>query len=248
MQQDQNNGGSVFVVFSYPTEIKNNINLNGYVCGFNCAPSVLENNSITSVATGEASAVKHRGQLEMYNDVIHIEHVGAFLFGLDLDDSGAEDKYIYNNTFYLEGSADVTGAYVDNNAGAEFHMDNNVFYINAGGESICYEEELTASDRPTSLKNNIFHGCKIAIYQEDSSGTPNNITDINLINDTIAGVTGNINSDPIFTDLASKGLTLGSTSPASVARIDGEAASWGFNTDFLGVTRTAPWSIGAYEK
>lgn len=129
-------------------------------------------------------------------------------------------------------------------------IENNIIFTSDGNKRYGVYE-LGSSSFPISLKNNDIFDCPDALYVQI---TPKNITDISVVNDLIFA-NGNISQDPLFVDrdgpdnnkatMDDNDWHLSITSPTAVG---GQNLSTIFTTDKDGITRTAPWSIGAYEK
>ncbi|MCC7375395.1 MAG: hypothetical protein IT581_12140 [Verrucomicrobiales bacterium] len=88
-------------------------------------------------------------------------------------------------------------------------------------------------------------------------GLTNEVADYNLVIGTGAGTTkvgfatlgreanGINGQDPLFINPSAYNVAVATNSPAVGAALD--LSAFGFDNDFLGVTRTDPWTIGAYQ-
>lgn len=147
---------------------------------------------------------------------------------------------IYNNT--IDGGSGTNCAGIWNQEESTPAIANNI--ISAPGSSAGFGiyEDNPPSD-PTEVNNNDIFNCKTALYLDEGSTA---ITDIAVLN-ALPETNDNISKDPSF----GEGLHLQATSPEKVRTggLDGAAPAqnWGFTTDKDGNTRTAPWSMGAYE-
>ena len=158
------------------------------------------------------------------------------------------------NTIYGGGSGSTVISYaIYNTNWAREYIDNNIIFAYTGGASgYGIFEERSDGCEAESLWNNNFFDCITAIYRDFESST--NITDVaDLTVDAIDGVgTGenvpggmgnNISVNPVFAD---EEMHLGASSPTSVTQGGIDRSSY-TTVDKDGNSRTAPWSIGAYE-
>jgi hypothetical protein len=156
----------------------------------------------------------------IYNNVIIASSYSEVLaYGIAADLSLA--TLIANNTILAMNGGSVRGIDVAGTAGMAT-IKNNI--IVAYSSDFCYG--IRPFVAPESVQNN-------DIYVTDDLGT------------IYVGSNGNINVDPGFVSATDFHLTSGST-PTSVSE-GGLDLSASFTTDRDGVTRSAPWSMGAYE-
>jgi hypothetical protein len=142
--------------------------------------------------------------------------------GID-DGAGAE---ISNNTVVAG-----TGTGILTSAGAAIR--NNAVVTQPAGT--CVAEASAASD-PTALRANDLFGC--ATLYVDGAVTPlGTLADVNAL----PGASGNLSVDPALDATTARPLA---GSPLLGAGLDLSSL---FATDKAGVTRGAPWSIGAYQ-
>lgn len=135
-------------------------------------------------------------------------------------------------------------------------IENNIIYTENGTSRYGIREKDALSE-PASVKNNNVFNCDTALYK-DNDGTTS--TDLLYISDTGAFTdndttptvtvgsgnvnetltinlnTGEITNDPVPATVSQGGIAGSSQDPA-----------WSFVNDINDTTRTAPWSIGAYE-
>jgi len=122
-------------------------------------------------------------------------------------------------------------------------IENNILYF-AGDHSLLIGAIIAAdSSRPSSIKNNDFYGFNI-LYSDATEGTYTDVSTLNSIVYLTPGASGNVSDTPIFADVDYR---LEATTPTSIKE-GGIDLSAEFTVDKDGVTRTAPWSMGAYEK
>jgi hypothetical protein len=179
----------------------------------------------------------------IYNNVINTGN-GTSMGHLSLHSYTYANAYVYNNTIVGSGttSGDGYGIY-SYGSGSNWTIDakNNIFY------DLYISIWLSAGHSITSDYNDFYnYGSAgrigdgswydtLAEWRVALGGCPGTNNDCN-----------SITSDPVFT--SANNLTLQSTSLAKEAGYDlytNGIVTW--TTDILGNTRTAPWSIGAYE-
>lgn len=158
------------------------------------------------------------------------------------------DARIFNNTIYaIHRCLTIFSSAPD--------IRNNILMVFAGGCGIA--EENVCSPR---VENNLFSGCTV-LYRDD------NATDVLSLDGavvttaadpdlTLAGL-GNVSGDPALADadglddnlatMMDNDWHLTAATALSVAR-GGQDLSAFFTDDRDGITRTVPWSMGAYER
>jgi hypothetical protein len=120
-------------------------------------------------------------------------------------------------------------------------LTNNIFANNSGGNitmSQNGEGTVTWSSGGFYWKNNTFFNGQTTTWQSTSYAT------VAALQSAQADATGNLTSDPLFTDAAAHDYRLSVGSPDTGAGIDLHDY---FTTDFAGAARTTPWDIGAYK-
>jgi hypothetical protein len=136
-------------------------------------------------------------------------------------------------------------------------IENNILFIRGGYGYGYGVYDSGSTDNPSSIKNNDFDGLLTSgsngLYYD--AGTP--YTDIALLNSSIGGASGNVNVNAQFLDRAGYDWHLTGSTPVSVSQ-GGLDLSGVINfpdnpghtakIDKDDVSRTAPWSMGAYEK
>lgn len=191
--------------------------------------NIFRNNFITNCSTGIGVLGSREHDTLIYNNII----IGGYSWGISL--YGASNVTVLNNTCYtnnaginVEGS---TNCVVDNN-------------ITAGGYQNNPSGIMVNTSTGTVVRNNLAYGNYVSgtrswDYREVSStGT---LTSANLFAVT-ATVTNEIyNANFVSTNTGNLRLQ----APSSA--INNGRTETLFTTDYLGVTRTVPWDIGAYE-
>ncbi|MEK6698072.1 MAG: Ig-like domain-containing protein [Nitrospirota bacterium] len=119
-------------------------------------------------------------------------------------------------------------------------IENNILFTPTDG-GFCITDFYAVA----SLRNNDFVNC---YYYLNGSGT---LTTISAIEAALkakgSAASGNVSASPAFANQAGGDWHLTASSPTSVSR-GGLDLSAQFTTDKDGASRTAPWSIGAYER
>ena len=177
---------------------------------------------------------------------IHLQRVGSTYTGTAL---------VLNNTIV---SPPVTGgvALLADSGISGSRFENNIVY-QTNASTVCVAGIVSVSP-PLRVRNNNLFGCSptVAInYSGTCGGTQYcTLAQLNALSSVNFG--GNVALNPVFTDadgadndantLLDNDYSLNSGTPAGVTG-GGRDNSGLFTTDFVGTTRTTPWSIGAYE-
>jgi hypothetical protein len=162
-----------------------------------------------------------------------------------IDDDELSASYIYNNIIYgfsIYGSGD--GIFIaPGNDHIAYVYNNTIVGCNAGFDLDSY--------RSYSLKNNLISSCTIPIYGGNSTDfldSGYNATNNASWGTDYTSLTGDRLSQT-FTFVNAGGnnylITSGDTGAYQWGEDLSSDANYPFNTDILGLTRTAPWSIGA---
>jgi len=125
-------------------------------------------------------------------------------------------------------------------------ISNNIFYGSDPSHMLIHEAgtgTVTYTKAGLSVYSNVFYNPDAVGYNasDDGGGPYDTAADLN----TGTSFTGNTNSQPTFTNYAGGDYALSSSDTA--AKTAGKDLSAIFTVDRLGLTRTVPWSIGAYE-
>jgi hypothetical protein len=174
--------------------------------------------------------------------------------------NSASSPDIRNNT--IDGGIDASvttsnPSCIYNLSGSTPIIENNILFIRGGYGYGYGVYDSGSTDNPSSIKNNDFDGLLTSgsngLYYD--AGTP--YTDIALLNSSIGGASGNVNVNAQFLDRAGYDWHLTGSTPVSVSQ-GGLDLSGVINfpdnpghtakIDKDDVSRTAPWSMGAYEK
>jgi len=168
---------------------------------------------------------------------------GGFSSGLDI--VGAS-PVIENNT--IDGGAGATGSYAitlsTSTVPSKPTFKNNIVITSGNGYRQCFREVDLDSD-PAVFQNNDLFDCPGGLYLDELVNVLTSIDDVNNL--TATTYAGNISVDPSFANPSVGDYHLKVLSPAAV-RQGGLDLSTEFTTDRDGVTRTVPWSMGAYER
>jgi hypothetical protein len=167
---------------------------------------------------------------------------GVYIYGGTVD--------LFNNT--IDGGDSDGSAYaVYFRSSAVVDIANNILSGSEDGGTPAFGIYELDDCSPQGVRNNDFinaTGGGSAFYRSHSGAT---YTTIAALEDTYGleyvehfTVSGNVAVDPVFAD---GDYRLGASTPTSVSRGGLGLSSEGFTTDKDGVTRTTPWSIGAYE-
>lgn len=189
---------------------------------------------------------------------------GAIGVGIFVE-AGCQGFNVYNNVLYGIFGSSASAGIVNSLHGSGVGTVNKYYGNTVSGSTY----GMMTKEGVMEMKNNIFaNNITAAICHGCTSGSPSTVTltsDNNLY-ELVGGVAaeiggvGNqtlaqwrtysgqdavtISGDPLFTNEGSDIFTLQSGSPAKSA---GATLASPFNTDFTGATRTAPFSMGAYE-
>jgi len=148
---------------------------------------------------------------------------------------------IRNNTL-IAGTTGVSlnGLCMWDNSGAVV-FENNIVYTGSSTPGLAIHVQ-PASPNPLSIKNNDIYGSFQCLYFS-ASGC---LSSINELNNNYPFASDNISVDPSFADPSSLDFHLTSTTDAAVG-LGGKDLSAFFSIDKDGVTRTVPFSMGAYQ-
>ena len=167
-------------------------------------------------------------QTEIYNNTVWDCSQSCFSFAQHGASDTATNLKVWNNIFATGANAAHVFT-VSANVAAEStnSFNNNLIYSSANNNGICWQQ-------PTGSG----YGCIGESYADTSAGISSWEAQCSP-----ATCSGNISGDPLFVNAAGADFHLQSGSPAK-----GAGATIGIvTTDFAGATRTAPYSIGAYE-
>lgn len=199
---------------------------------------VIERNTITGGDAIAATGIFASGGTPMIRNNAIDGGVGVdSTIGISLD---ATSPDVQNNT--VDGGAAGGPSVGLNSWNSSPVVKNNILFTSGGSSRFCFREGNAASD-PTSMDNNDLFDCSTALYQDEGSSNINSVTTINSFSDITAS--GNVSVNPVFVSVTDRHLT--GSSPVAVIQ-GGMDLSGAFTTDRDGITRTAPWSIGAYER
>jgi hypothetical protein len=183
------------------------------------------------------------------NNMIDGGEVSSFSIGVY---SLSSSPSIQNNTIDGGGGSSVSLG-IRNESSSSPTIQNNIVFTSGGGVGRCFVEFDSASD-PVVFHNNDLFGCPTALYRDEGTTDITSLDAVNALTDTTIG--GNVSIDPAFVNMngpdgdinnfADNDWHLSSNSPMEVTQ-GGLDLSNLFTTDKDGVTRTVPWSMGAYE-
>jgi Bacterial Ig-like domain/Right handed beta helix region len=234
-------------------------------CG---SSTIVDGNSITG-PTGTARVVGiqvYSGNPVIRNNLVYLPHAlystGPYLkgIGITLDYSGTPARpAILNNTFILGdavGSVNYSSvawgiyAYENDPYVIEPRIENNIFYAKTGVSDEREAIIMNCDTVPSSLKNNCFYNFE-RLYMDatdDYHYVDNWITKYGLsyLENDKAFASGNQYLNPGFVDL--NGLDFHLRSNAEVNVRQGGLTLADVTRDLEDNTRTAPFSMGAYER
>jgi len=167
-----------------------------------------------------------------------------------LNDS-ASSSTIQNNT--IDGGSGLASSYgISDTDSSPATIQNNIVFNSGSGTTVCINESDNGTD---TIQNNDLFDCGDYLYVNTLSSQF--FTDISDLNTMQPQAGGNISMNAVFVDadgpdnnintMADNDWHLSSSSPAGVTQ-GGLDLSADFTTDKDGVTRTVPWSMGAYEQ
>jgi Bacterial Ig-like domain len=172
--------------------------------------------------------------------------------------SDSVSPVIRNNTIHGGSGAVSSWGIATYNSGSVSTaptIENNLVFTSGSAPDRSCIVEANMNTRPSSLISNDLFDCPTALYKDNSGGNLRSVQAVNALTDTTAG--GNVSIDPVFADLdgpddnintmADNDWHLTPTSPTGVTQ-GGMDLSTDFTDDKDGVTRTVPWSMGAYER
>lgn len=208
------------------------------------SPTITGNtiNGGTGGATTIAIAVEFSSSPTIRNNTINggggTDKSYAFLI------AGSSSPTIQNNT--MNGGTGGTTSYAIWVHSASATIQNNIMFNTGGTTSYCFYEN-NATSEPTVFKNNDLYSCSTALYSDfDTTTDITAIGTVNGLSDITGGVSGNVSIIPNLVAQALGNWHLQSISPIEVKE-GGLDLSAQFTTDMDDVTRTVPWSMGAYE-
>lgn len=167
---------------------------------------------------------------------------------------------ILNNTIISSGNGIFLG---DNPGASSVRVANNIIYSSF---LYCLYEGSAGADY-MNIQNNDLYGCSYALYDYEAQCDSNSTTDsednqctlaqLEALTDSGLIASGNIEEDPLMTDLAGGDYSLTASSPKNVKYGGGNLSST-FTNDITGAIRTAidggannlnagGWSMGAFE-
>jgi hypothetical protein len=179
----------------------------------------------------------------IYNNTIYGGNGSTFTHGIY--NNNTNGVIIRNNSISggdsSSGGGDIAyGIYLKGTTNTQ--IDNNLIFANSGTEMFGIHENDTIT--PLSVKNNDIFDCPDGLYTDDNGVPETVIANVNAFafasNNVSISVSGTFVS---ATDWHLSGTVGGVTDGG----LDGSTEGWGFNTDKDGNSRTANWSMGAYE-
>jgi len=186
----------------------------------------------------------------IYNNIIEAGGLDSNL-SMGIDNEGLVTK-IYNNTIKVTAYSSTAIRALATGIGihdSNPEIINNIIYtytVGSNCDRYGIYEYSTSSD-PAIVNNNDIFDCPTGLYyDENSSG----ITDLTTAFSTGEGTNtlsfwSNVSNDPLFDSSSATDFGLLDSSPVKSA---GKDLSAYFTEDYDGNSRTAPWSIGAFEK
>jgi len=249
-----NKSYSIYNVFSFPN-IKNNA-IDGGIGGsssygiYNASSAAtIQNNTINGGNAGSTSYGVYSTTSSssiIQNNIIDGGSSRDNSYGILIDSSS---PIIQNNT--IDG-----GSSGSNSSGIFFPFgpnspsvtiqNNNIFTSEGSSSRYCILDENPISTPSFPQNNNLFD-CPTALFRKGSFY----LTTIEQIHQFLGQPAGgNVSLNPGFLDVSGGDFHLASWSPLEIRQggLDLSTSPNPFSTDKDGNTRTAPWSIGAYEQ
>jgi hypothetical protein len=204
--------------------------------------------SVSGIENGAGSAAK------IYNNTIHagIGPSGRQVFSMGISNVSSSATIQCNTIDIGNPGQGLSGAYSMaigiNISSCTSIIDDNIVFSNNG--SVLYQDqygivEAGPSSSPVHFYNNSVYNCPTALYFQYPSTFHGNFTALNLL----AWAKVNISANPVFqkTSWPSPDWHLTASSPTSVTQGGLTLTGTDLNADKDLVSRSAPWSIGAYE-
>jgi len=226
---------------------------------------VIHGNYITSNTNGFSYGINAsssdplaKAQPRIFNNVMEITQAGIDAYAMSFDFVSGT-PLVYNNTIIVRSvstSGDAYGIFANSHHNVDrptnADIKNNIFVCQPeSGRTISAIRECDSPKcASVNIQNNSFFGCTYIF----NSGS-NLLETINELNTFRPGSTGNIIVDPLLS--ASPEYDLTAASPTAVTQggqdLSGvlsfpENISGDSKIDKRGTARTAPWSMGAYER
>lgn len=168
------------------------------------------------------------------NNIIH--DIGGAGIRQRMARSGRTANQYYNNTIYVTGTHGFEGGNTTGSAGiGNATIENNIF-MDAGQYQVYFEDPAGST---ITVNYNLYYsstGGGIGLW----NGSGGNFTQWKT---AYGGDANSVNSNPLFVNAASGNFQLQSGSPGATAGLTIGAVT----EDYAGTSRTAPYSMGAYE-
>lgn len=181
----------------------------------------------------------------IYNNVVYTaDATGNGGYGIQT----VRGSIIRNNTIAFNNATSRYGIQISSGTTGDTYIQNNILYASATGGTCVYAG--SATQKPHTLANNSMFNCATNYYLEASTA----YSHANIGTAGMTASSGNLEYDMVgascFTNTGSWDWSLTGSCATSVTQggLNGSTLSWGFTTDYARSTRTAPWSIGAFER
>ncbi len=224
----------------------------------------------TNVDSSHGIFIQEAGA-EIFNNVIHsgtaTKLLGGYTAGIEFVDNDTSPNfnpvYVYNNTIFGGNGGSISSgirSHDDN-----IHVVNNLLIAGSVLSGSAFGYQIGGSSPPFKVSNNLFlfgpldpsrHAIDIlgSIWdtvtdmENDLTATYGRTASGNRMDGTSLPSAYFVNFVPAMTEggFLAENWKLNATGPQN-ARTGGQDLSGSFNKDKDGKTRTAPWSIGAYE-
>jgi hypothetical protein len=181
--------------------------------------------------------------VNIYNNVFNRNWsvTGVIPIGYDTPSALTQIVRIYNNTFYRGCSGSEIALTGETESNRQIFVKNNLFVTDSGIPANSPSLNTDSGNGPKECDYNLYYS-EVTAEGSKYVFLPGYLTFPQM--ESIGYETNGMWANPMFTSVANRDFTLQAGSPAINAGADLSAY---FTTDYNGVTRTAPWDIGAYE-
>jgi hypothetical protein len=214
------------------------------VYAIDASPEILANTIHAGAAGGTACGVCCAGSSHpvLRNNVI-LGGSGVYTAGILIYDS--TEARLESNTI-VAGKGSTVSAAVYNGAPGTYLVNNILAADPASAQTLGIQTALSCAE--SGVFNNDFHHTQYVYSYNQGAFTAATVAEMNaLLAGNGTAFAGNLLLDPTFADEENGDLHLTAATPIQILT-GGEDLSAQFATDIEEMSRTVPWSIGAYER